>query len=685
MEDKVYLIYDNNNAKIDFPVDYDDLFECFKTEFNVDGEKEEYIFKTKDENGDEEIIDDKVEIEYFKKDMKIYVTKNLDETKKLDETKNFSMFISQIETNKEEKEMKNEKEKETSNENRIEEIILFKNEDDIKSKEDLENEYNNYIDKNKNKITELRDIKTKNKNLQNELQKLKEKLENIKKKPKKKKFNITNYEIELKKLEETYENKKNKLEEEISQLKKTNKQKQNELEQLKLSNEQEDELKSNLHNEQSELKIRKNNMLSQAFDKKNIINKTTNPNFNNKKKNSRKEFLLNYFRKSLEQNKKNKIENDKANIQIEEEKRRNAVIEMFKTKIRIFNAKKKERKSNKNIKGNGAEENENLRNKKIELDDMLKELNKKLENLKIENKSEITKLLTEKKNDKKRREEENQRKKIEEENERKKEEEKQRKIKEEEEEKQRKIKEEEEKQRKIEEEKNRKIKEEKEKQRKIEEEKKKNDMKNQKQKEITNKKDKDKNKLKENELIDKEEIQRLIKNGTIKNIHHSYECTNVMTLQQYVYQGSESAEIPVILKNTGLFPWPPGAAKLIFDKNFRIKGKTIVLNSLDKNQEQKYIVKVDGLSNLPLGEYEAGVYLNINGNNIGKIIKMKVIIKEKEIDQIEKHKEIIKQFRNEYNLSDENEYQDEDLYALLLSNDFKFDKAFMCLIGDDGN
>ena len=322
MEDKVYLIYDNNNAEIDFPIDYDDLFECFKTKFNVDGEKEEYIFKTKDENGDEEIIDDKVEIEYFKKDMKIYVTK------KLDEEKNFSMLTSQFEPNK--------------------------------------NEYNNIIEKNKNKTKELSDIKIKNTNLKNELKKLKEELENIKKKPKKKKFNVTNYEIEIKRLTDKYENEKNKLEEEISQLKKTNKQKQNELEQLKLSNEQEDELKSNLHNEQSELIIRKNNMLSQAFDKKNIINKTTNPNFNNKKKNSRKEFLLNYFRKSLEQNKKNKIENDKANIQIEEEKRRNAAIEMFKTKIRIFNAKKKERKSNKNIKGNGAEENENLRNKKIE-------------------------------------------------------------------------------------------------------------------------------------------------------------------------------------------------------------------------------------------------------------------------------------------------------------------------------
>ena len=127
-----------------------------------------------------------------------------------------------------------------------------------------------------------------------------------------------------------------------------------------------------------------------------------------------------------------------------------------------------------------------------------------------------------------------------------------------------------------------------------------------------------------------------------------------------------------MLKNTGIFPWPPNTTKLIFDTTYRIRGKTVVLNSLDKNEEQKCIVKVDGLSNLPLGEYEAGVYLNINGNNIGKIIKMKVIIKEKGIDPIEKHKETIKQFRNEYNLFDENEYSDEDLCDVLLSNNFKF-------------
>ena len=61
---------------------------------------------------------------------------------------------------------------------------------------------------------------------------------------------------------------------------------------------------------------------------------------------------------------------------------------------------------------------------------------------------------------------------------------------------------------------------------------------------------------------------------------------------------------------------------------------------------------------------------------------MKVIIVKREINRIEKHKEVIKQFRNEYDIIDENDYPDEDLYEILLSNNFNFEKAFMCLIGE---
>ena len=97
-----------------------------------------------------------------------------------------------------------------------------------------------------------------------------------------------------------------------------------------------------------------------------------------------------------------------------------------------------------------------------------------------------------------------------------------------------------------------------------------------------------------------------------------------------------------MLKNTGIFPWPPNTTKLIFDTTYLIRGKTVVLNSLKTNEEQKCNVKVDDLSNLPIGEKDASLYLNINGNNIERVIKMKVIIVEREINRIEKHKEVIK-------------------------------------------
>ena len=395
---------------------------------------------------------------------------------------------------------------------------------------------------------------------------------------------------------------------------------------------------------------------------------------------------MNYIRKSLEQNKQNKIEVDKINMQIEEEKKRKKiVIEMFKSKISNIKSKKSNINLNKNgntiIKGNDVEENNQLRKTKIGLEDMMKDLRKNLENLKIENKSEITKLSEEKNKDKKIKEEaEKQRKKDEEEKCRKikDEEENRRKIKEESE-KQRKIKEESEKQRKkVEEEKQRKIKEEQEKQKRKEEEKKKKEKEKELMKEINNKKLLDKKK----EMIDEKKEFDLMRTNTFQMIGYSYECTNLLILQQYVYEGTEFAEIPLMLKNTGPNQWPLRRTKLIFDKNYQIKGKNIELKSLQKNEEQQCIVKIEGLSKLPVGEYEAGAYININGVNVGKILKMKVIIKEKGIDPIDQYIETIKRFRNEYNL-DEKENSNEDVFNILMSNEFNFEKAFLCIIGDN--
>ena len=151
-------------------------------------------------------------------------------------------------------------------------------------------------------------------------------------------------------------------------------------------------------------------------------------------------------------------------------------------------------------------------------------------------------------------------------------------------------------------------------------------------------------------------------------------------MQKYINIGTESIEILLTLKNTGLLPWPSKAAKLIFDESYQIKGKNIELNSLEINKEQVCFLKIVGLGILPKGEYETGVYLNINGVNIGKIIKIKINVVENGIISKNKKTELIKQFRDEYNIKDE--YTDEDLYDILENNNFSFENAFMRIIGE---
>ena len=265
MADEIYIIYENDKKKIEPPIDYDDLYQFFKKEFNEEGEKDDYVFKIKNENGNEEEIEENVESEFFERDLEIYATK------KKKDIKDFGIYTSQFEPKEKSKEKPENKPKEKQNEIRIEEIeeiILDKNDDNNKSKEDFEIEYKNFVNKNIEKTDELSKMREKRDNMKKELEKLKEELENIKKKPKKKKLNITNYQIKLKKLKEELENKKNKLEEDLSNIKKLNKKMNNKIEQLKLGNKQENEMKSNLNNEQSELITRKNNMLSQALEKK---------------------------------------------------------------------------------------------------------------------------------------------------------------------------------------------------------------------------------------------------------------------------------------------------------------------------------------------------------------------------------------------------------------------------------
>ena len=665
MADYIYLVYNNVKKKIDSPVNYEELLTLFKQNFNDSSTEGKYEFKTKD--GIE--VNEDVDIDFFKEGMEIEVTKK---EKKIE---NFSIFTSQVHFGKKNQEEKKEEKKQEQEEQK-EEIIIVEEKDLSKSKEDLEKEYNYYTNENNKKTKELNEIKNKNEGLKEELEKLKKELEKNNMKSKKEKINLTDLELALAELQKKYENEKNQLNENIEAIKQSNKNLENELEELRLGNEEENEKNEKLNNEQSELITRKNNMISQAFNKESPINKTSKPNFNIKKEKSKNKnaLILNYIKKTFEEKKKNKSEKEKKYIEEKEKKRKNTVIEKFKAKLSQIKKSNIniEMNENKDKNGKELEENNELKQKKSQLIEEFKNLQNEKEQLNIKNKEEITKLTNDLKLRKK---EKKERQKKEEEEKKRLEDEEKKRI----EDKEKQRKEEEEKQRKELEEKQRKELEEKQRKEELdrqrkEKEKKQNDLKNQ---------NVNKNKIEiEKVPIDEENYQELLRKGKgslrNQNIRYSYECTNLLNLNQYIYEGTESADIPIILKNTGSYTWPPRQTKLIFDKNSKLKGKDVELDSLDKNQEKKFYVKIVGLSKLPPGEYETGVYLNIKGGNIGKLLKMKVVIIKNNIDPIEKHMGKVNQFRNEFGLP-QKDFSDDELYDVLLSNDFIFEKAFACL------
>ena len=168
-------------------------------------------------------------------------------------------------------------------------------------------------------------------------------------------------------------------------------------------------------------------------------------------------------------------------------------------------------------------------------------------------------------------------------------------------------------------------------------------------------------------------------NSTSNLLAYSYECQNLMYLQQVIYVGTKFVEFKLTLKNTGVHDWPPNKTKLVFEQKYQIKGKNVELNSLAKNEVQECNVRIDGLGNLPAGEYETGIYFNVNSVNMGNMMKLKITIKNKEVDPILMYMDKINEFRNEFNLSKE-EFSDNKLYEYLSDNDFVFETAFTSLI-----
>ena len=213
-----------------------------------------------------------------------------------------------------------------------------------------------------------------------------------------------------------------------------------------------------------------------------------------------------------------------------------------------------------------------------------------------------------------------------------------------------------------------------------EEEKKKNEVNQKLLKEKEDKKRKEQLKIQKKQFENDKLKQETFIMST-PDLRFACTCTNLMILQQYIYEGTDCAEIPLMLKNEGSFVWPKNFTKLVFEKKYNIKGKNVELNGLEPGQEEQYIAKIEGLGNLPVGEYETGVYFNIKGSNCGNMMKIKIFIIKKDVDPKIKYKNEIKRFRDEYDLKKE-EYSDDEIYDILESNDFDLEKAFKCLAGE---
>ena len=160
-----------------------------------------------------------------------------------------------------------------------------------------------------------------------------------------------------------------------------------------------------------------------------------------------------------------------------------------------------------------------------------------------------------------------------------------------------------------------------------------------------------------------------------KDIQYSYEITNIISLSSYIYEGTEETSIEIILKNNGEYPWPLNSTKLICDKESKFIGNEIKIDPLNKGEEKKYKIIFKNLEKNPIGEYVCYYWFYANGKPFGEKITLRINIKEKGEEEIEKYKDKIKEFRDNYDLSVD-EYSDERLLECLKENEFEFEATF---------
>ena len=166
----------------------------------------------------------------------------------------------------------------------------------------------------------------------------------------------------------------------------------------------------------------------------------------------------------------------------------------------------------------------------------------------------------------------------------------------------------------------------------------------------------------------------------INKNEYSFECTNEKSLQTIIPEDTSKTEIIIKLKNTSQQEWKKDMAKLVFKDSHFGNTADIMLNTQKPGEIKKYKIVFQNLSVYPEGDYYSILNFNINNKNIGKPIKVKVTIENKNSNkeiEMNKYQKIVTDFKNQFNLIN---HPDEELLKILKKNDFNFNKSFQYII-----
>ena len=160
----------------------------------------------------------------------------------------------------------------------------------------------------------------------------------------------------------------------------------------------------------------------------------------------------------------------------------------------------------------------------------------------------------------------------------------------------------------------------------------------------------------------------------------SYECLNIINLSEYIYQGVDEVKMKIIMKNNCNKVWPEGDTKLVLDNDSKIPINDIILLPQKPEEQNSYEITIKNLSSYTPGEYISYMLFKADGQIFGDRLQIKIIVtpKKNDNDDLEKYKDKIDEFRENFNL-DKNDYPDGRLLEVLKSCDFDYEQSFSAL------